>query len=54
MAHRVSSPQRINSDAIGGIADMPRSPVTHPGDANDPNADISSAQAGFAKCWGGI
>jgi hypothetical protein len=22
--------------AIGGIADMPRSPVVHPGDANDP------------------
>jgi hypothetical protein len=30
------SPQRINSDAIGGIADMPRSPGAHPGDANDP------------------
>ena len=38
LAHRVSSPQRINSGAIGGIADMPRSLVAHPGDANDPSA----------------
>jgi hypothetical protein len=26
LAHRVNSPQRINSGTIGGIADMPRSP----------------------------
>jgi hypothetical protein len=35
MAHRVSSSQRINSGAIGGIADMARIHVAHPGDAND-------------------
>src|SRR4051794_12800527 len=34
VAHRVNSPRRINSVAIGGIADMPRSPVAPPGDAN--------------------
>jgi hypothetical protein len=32
------SPQRINSGAIGGIADMPRRPGARPGDANDPQA----------------
>jgi hypothetical protein len=26
----------LSLGAIGGIADMPRSLVTHPGDANDP------------------
>jgi hypothetical protein len=35
VAHCVSSPQRINSGAIGGVADMPRS-LWHPGDANKP------------------
>jgi hypothetical protein len=34
LAHRVSPPQRINSGALGGMADMPRRPVAHPGGAN--------------------
>jgi hypothetical protein len=33
-------PNAINSGAIGGIADMPRSPVTHPADANDPTPTL--------------
>jgi hypothetical protein len=36
LAHRVSSPQRMNSGAIGGIADMPRSPAAHLGAQMDP------------------
>jgi hypothetical protein len=42
VAHRVSSSQRFNSGAIGGIADILRSPVSHPGDVNDPICDISA------------
>src|SRR5215211_8198193 len=37
---RVSSPRRINSVAIGGIADMPRTPAARPPDAHDPEQTI--------------
>jgi hypothetical protein len=42
----VRPPQQLG--AIGGIADMPRSPVAHPGDVNDPQQ--TSATRGWR--WG--
>src|SRR5262249_36611299 len=55
MAHRVSSPRRVDSVAIGGIADMQRSPAAAPSDANDPQPtkapSKSRSAAGPPQCY---
>jgi hypothetical protein len=49
MAHRDDSLRRINSAAIGAIADMPQMSRTRRCDANDPNPtqrELKSRSAG--------